>query len=101
VRGDDVPAAVELLKSGKVDALAANKAILFDEAPLIAGSQVLDGRFAVVQYGMVTPKGRGAGNAYVRQFIEEARSAGLIQSYIVSAGLRGVVVAPAQSTTGR
>jgi len=45
---------------------------------------------------MVTPKGRGAGSAYVRKFIEEAKSAGLIKSYIESAGLRGVVAAPPQ-----
>ena len=101
VRGDDVPAAVELLRSGKVDALAANKAILFDESELIPGSRVLDGRISVVEYGMVTPKGRGAGNAYARQFLEEAKSAGLIKSYIESAGLRGVVVAPSQTAMSR
>ena len=94
LRGDGVPAAVALLKSGKADALAANKATLFIESELIPGSRVLDGRISVVPYGMSTPKGRGPGNAYVRKFLAEAKAAGLIKSYIENAGLRGVVVAP-------
>ena len=96
VRGDGVPGAVGLLKSGKADAFAANKATLFVESELLPGSRVLDGRISVVQYGMVTPKGRSAGNAYVRKFLDETKAAGLIKSYIENAGLRGVVVAPAQ-----
>jgi polar amino acid transport system substrate-binding protein len=96
VRGDGVPAAVDMLKSGKADALAANKATLFVESELIPGSRVLDGRFSVVQYGMATAKGRSAGNAYVRKFLDEAKASGLIKSYIENAGLRGVVVAPPQ-----
>jgi polar amino acid transport system substrate-binding protein len=96
VRGEGVPAAVELLKSGKADALAANKATLFIEAEQFPGSRVLDGRVSVVPYGMSTPKGRGAANAYVRKFLQEAKASGLVQSYIDRAGLRGVVVAPLQ-----
>jgi polar amino acid transport system substrate-binding protein len=94
VRGDGVPAAVEMLKSGKADAFAANKATLFVESELIPGSRVLDGRISVVQYGMATAKGRGPGNAYVRKFLEEAKATGFIKSSIERAGLRGVVAAP-------
>jgi polar amino acid transport system substrate-binding protein len=96
VRGDGVPAVMEMLKSGKADAVAANKATLFVESERLPGSRVLDGRILVVQYGMVTAKGRGPGNAYVRKFLEEAKAAGLVKSYIENAGLRGVVVAPPQ-----
>lgn len=94
VRGDGVPAAVEMLKSGKADALAANKATMYVEAELIPGSRVLDGRISVVQYGMATAMGRGPGNAYVRKFLEEAKATGFIKSLIERAGLRGVVAAP-------
>ena len=96
VRGDDVPAVVEMLKSGKADAIAANKPTLFVESEQLRGSRVLDGRFSVVQYGMATAKGRSPGNAYVRKFLEEAKAAGLVKSSIENAGLRGVVVAPPQ-----
>jgi polar amino acid transport system substrate-binding protein len=94
VRGHDLPAAVEMLKSGKADAIAANKPTLFVESEQLRGSRVLDGRFSVAPYGMATAKGRSAGNAYVRKFIEEAKATGFVQSSIENAGLRGVVVAP-------
>ena len=96
VRGEGVPAAVDMLKSGKADALGANKATLFIESELLPGSRVLDGRVSVVPYGMATAKGRSAGNAYVRRFLQEVKAAGLVKSYIENAGLRGVVVAPMQ-----
>jgi polar amino acid transport system substrate-binding protein len=41
------------------------------------------------------PKGRDPGVAYARQFIEDAKSEGLVKGAIERAGLRGVVVAPA------
>ena len=43
---------------------------------------------------MVMPKGGDPGLAYARQFIEDAKSDGLIKAAIEKAGLRGVVVAP-------
>jgi polar amino acid transport system substrate-binding protein len=43
---------------------------------------------------MAMPKGRGPGAAYARQFIEDAKSEGLIKAAIERAGLRGVIVAP-------
>jgi polar amino acid transport system substrate-binding protein len=96
VRSPDVPAAIEVLKSGKADAVGANKPTLHIESERLRGSRVLDGRFSVVQYGMATAKGRDAGNAYVRRFLEDAKASGFVKSSIESAGLRGVVVAPLQ-----
>lgn len=40
------------------------------------------------------PKGRDLGVAYVRQFIEDAKSEGLVKAAIEKAGLRGLIVAP-------
>jgi polar amino acid transport system substrate-binding protein len=94
VRTPDIPAAVEMLKSGKADAVASNKPALFNMSERLPGSRVLDGRFTTVEYGIATAKGRDAGNAYVRRFIENAKATGLVKSSIESAGIRGVVVAP-------
>lgn len=40
------------------------------------------------------PKGRDAGAIYARNFVEYAKSEGLVQAAIDRAGLRGAVVAP-------
>lgn len=96
VRGANIPAAIEMLKSGKADVVASNKPGLFSWSEQLPGSRVLDGRFTTVDYGIATVKGRDAGNAYVRTFIEDAKAAGLVKSSIEKARLRGVVVAPLQ-----
>jgi len=44
VASPSVPAGEELLKTGKVDVFAANKANLFDLSDKMPGSRVLDGR---------------------------------------------------------
>ena len=98
VRASGVSGLVEALKSGKADAASANKPTLYADSVNLAGSRVLDGRVGAAQYAIVTRKGQGAGNAYVRRFIEEAKAEGLIKSVIEKAGLRGVVVAAPQQT---
>jgi polar amino acid transport system substrate-binding protein len=43
---------------------------------------------------MVMPKGRDLGVAYARQFIEDAKSEGLVKAAIERVGMRGAAVAP-------
>jgi polar amino acid transport system substrate-binding protein len=84
-------AGVEMLKSGKVDAFAANKANLFEISDKLPGSRVLDGRIGVDEITIALPKGREAGMAFVRKYIEDAKSEGLIKAAVQRAGLRGAV----------
>ena len=71
------------------------KPILFELSNQLPGSRVLDGRPGTDPHAMAMPKGRGAfGVAYARQFIEDAKSRGLVTAAIERVGLRGVVVAP-------
>jgi polar amino acid transport system substrate-binding protein len=84
-----VPAGEEMLKSGKVDVFAANKANLFGLSDKMPGSRVLDGRIGVDEVAIALPKGREPGMAYLRQYIEDAKSEGLIKAAIQRAGLRG------------
>lgn len=84
----------EALKAGRADALAASKASLLSMSAKIPGSRVLEGRFSTTGIGMAVPKGRTAAAAYVRKFVEEAKSEGLVKEAIERAGLRGVVAAP-------
>jgi polar amino acid transport system substrate-binding protein len=96
VRGPGLAAGLEMLKSGSVDAFGANKANLFEISDQLPGSQVLDGRFTTEQQAMAIPKGRDPGMAYARQFIEDAKSEGLVKTAVKRAGLRGAVEASLQ-----
>jgi polar amino acid transport system substrate-binding protein len=89
IASPSVPAGEEMLKSGKADVFAANKANLFQLSDMMPGSRVLDGRIGVDEVAIALPKGREAGMAYLRKFIEDAKSEGLIKAAIQRAGLRG------------
>ena len=80
-----------MLKSGKVDAFAANKANLFEISDRLPGSRVLAGRIGVDEITIALPKGREAGMAYVRKYLEDAKSEGLVKAAVQRAGLRGAV----------
>jgi polar amino acid transport system substrate-binding protein len=82
---------VELLRSGQVDVFAANKANLFEISDKLPGSRVLDGRFSVDRFALGIPKGRESALAYLRKFIEAAKSEGLVDAAVKRAGVRGTI----------
>jgi polar amino acid transport system substrate-binding protein len=94
IRASSNPAALEAVKSGRADVMGSIKPILFEMLNELPGSRVLDGRPGIDPHAMAMPKGRDLGVAYARQFIEDAKSDGLVKAAIERAGLRGVVVAP-------
>lgn len=94
IRASSNPGALEALKSGRADVMGSIKPILFEMSNQLPGSQVLDGRPGTDPHAMALPKGRELGVTYARQFIEDAKSDGLVQAAIERAGLRGVIVAP-------
>lgn len=89
--GVGMPEAATLVRSGKVDVFAANKANLFAIADTLPGSRVLDGRFSVDRFALSTPKGREAGMPYASKFIAAARAEGLVKAAAQKAGVRGAV----------
>lgn len=94
VRAPSLGGTVEALKSGRADAIFSIKPSLFEVSNQLPGSRVLDGRAGVDPHAMVMPKGRNAGLAYARQFIEDAKSNGRVKAAIERAGMRGAFVAP-------
>jgi polar amino acid transport system substrate-binding protein len=94
VRASSLAATLEMLKTGRADAIFSIKPSLFEASNQLPGSRVLDGRPGVDPHAMVMPKGRDAGLAYARKFIEDAKSEGLVKAAIERAGMRGAVVAP-------
>ena len=96
VRAPSLAGTVEMLKSRRADAIFSIKPSLFEASNQLPGSRVLEGRPGIDPHAMVMPKGREVGLAYARQFIEHAKSEGLVKAAIERAGMRGAVVAPGQ-----
>ena len=94
VRAPTLAATVEALKSRSADVIFSIKPSLFEVSNQLPGSRVLDGRPGVDPHAMAMPKGRDAGAAYARKFIEDAKAEGLVLAAIERAGIRGAVVAP-------
>jgi polar amino acid transport system substrate-binding protein len=92
VRAPSNAGALEALKSGRADVMGSIKPVLFDLSNQLPGSRILDGRPGIDPHAMAMQKGRDPGMAYLRRFIEDAKSEGLVKGAIERAGLRGVVV---------
>src|SRR5258706_5561515 len=94
VRESSLAGTLELLKSGRADAIFSIKPSLFEVSNQFSGSRVLDGRPGVDPHAMAMPKGRDLGVVYARQFVEDAKREGLVKAAIERAGMRGATVAP-------
>ena len=92
--GPGNPTAFELLRTGKVEALAGLRHQLMAVAPKLPGSRILDGRFLVVEQTLAMPKGRAAGIRYLREFLEEAKATGAIAGWLERSGNGNVPVSP-------
>jgi polar amino acid transport system substrate-binding protein len=93
VRVDNQVAGAELLRAGQINAYAAPRPALMGMAARLPGSHVLEDSFATISFAGCVPKGHDANLAYVGEFLEQAKSSGLIKSFIDHAGLRGMKVA--------
>jgi polar amino acid transport system substrate-binding protein len=90
------PTLAETLQSvlvGKTDAAFATKATLLAQSAKLPGSRVLEGPSGGEETAIAVPKGRPLAARYARDFVEAAKSEGLVKAAIERAELRGVVVA--------
>ncbi len=87
--------AIELLRSGKADALAMGRESLAGLIPILAGARVLEGGFMNSTTAVVVPRGKAAALAYVTEFIEGAKASGLVRRAFDTIGLKSSLVAPA------
>jgi polar amino acid transport system substrate-binding protein len=78
----------------KLDALAGLRPRLVADHDALPGSRLLDGNFTAVQQAAGTPKGRPVGAQYLRAFIEDIKSTGLVARTIAKHNVRGLTVAP-------
>jgi polar amino acid transport system substrate-binding protein len=91
VPGPGLMGVSDMLKSGKVDVFAANKANLFEMSDRLPGSRVLDGHYAVDHLSIAVTKGHRSAVPFLEKFIDEAKASGLVKSAAARAGLRGAV----------
>ena len=89
VPAETLAVAIDMLASGKMDAFATNKAILYEMAEKLPGSKVLDGRWGLEHFAIGIPKGRDGGRAFIRAFSEDIVATGFVKAAVGRAGLRG------------
>ena len=78
----------------ELDLFATNKPTLFEMSDQMPGARVLDGRWGVEHIAVAIPKGRESAMEYLRRFVAEVQTSGLLAQAVERAGLRGVVKAP-------
>jgi polar amino acid transport system substrate-binding protein len=94
VRAPGLDPALELFVKEKLDALAGLKPRLLSDVEQLPGARILDGQFTAVQQAVGTARQNQAGAAFLRDFVEEAKSSGLIALLIERHRIRGLTVAP-------
>ena len=90
-----VDAAVELMRAGKVDAIALSRESLTGLAAKLPGSRILDGGFLNSVTAVAVPLNKPAALVYVSAFIEEAKASGEVRRAFDAIGLTTSMVAPA------
>jgi polar amino acid transport system substrate-binding protein len=78
----------------KMDALAGLRPGLIKDLAKLPGSRLIEGRFSAVQQAIGTPKKNAAGATFLREFAEEVKRSGFVQSLIDKHKVVGLTVAP-------
>ena len=94
IRSDTLDSAYEEFVNAKLSALAGLRPRLLSDLGKLPGSRILDGRFMSVQQAIGTSRKNPAGAAFLRDFVEEAKSSGLVARLIERYQVRGLSVAP-------
>jgi polar amino acid transport system substrate-binding protein len=93
--GAELPdGAFDLVRSGKVDAFAAPREQLLDYSVKLPGSRVLDEAYGINNAGIAIRKGQAGRLAYLCDFVQEAKTSGILYGIIRRGNLRGFRVAP-------
>jgi polar amino acid transport system substrate-binding protein len=94
VYADAPDATFDILRNGNADLFASLREVLLGYSTQLPGSHVLEHRYGFNSLGMAVPKGRAGRLAYLNEFVEQAKSSGLVQRALDRAGWRGIRVAP-------
>jgi polar amino acid transport system substrate-binding protein len=97
VRAETTPISIDLMVAQNLDAVAAVRTALVAAGGRVPGSKILEGHFMTIPQAAGLPRGRPLAARYVRQFIEVAKTSGLVADLLKRHGLGpdDAVVAPA------
>jgi len=95
VRAPTSQAVTDTMLAEKRQVAAGVRQQLEADAKRVPGLRVLDGRFMTIDQAMAIPKGRTAGLAYLRAFVEEMKASGFVAASLRRHGIEGAVVANA------
>lgn len=95
VMAQGLDASFDLFVEQQLEALAGLRPRLITDVKKLPGARILEGKFTAVQQAIGTKPDRKAGAAFLRGFVEEAKSSGLVASLIEKHGVVGrLTVAP-------
>ena len=93
VEGGD--AAFDAFVNDNLEAYASLRPRLVTEVEQMPGSRILDGQCSAVQQAVGVNKGNDAAYAWVKDFVENAKSSGMVAGFIETHGVQGKLsVAP-------
>ena len=87
-------ASFEIFQEKSLEALAGLEPRLISDVERMPGARILDGQFSAVQQAIGTQKTKTKAAAWLRDFVEEAKASGLVQSFIDKHKVVGLSVAP-------
>ena len=88
----DTETDLNLIETGRADALAGLRHALEETAEDLPGSRVLDGRAVAIQQAIGVPRARAQGLAWLETFLDEIRESGWLTLTIEARGARGVTI---------
>ena len=94
MRESTSPAAIERFVKDGLECAAGVRQPLVQYAAAHAGLRVMEDRFMAIEQAVGTPKGRQAGAAYLRGFVEEMKASGFVARALERSGQTGATVAP-------
>lgn len=94
VRAPTSADAIDLFVRDKLEAAAGVKQPIVAYAAANPQYRAIEGRFMVIEQAMATPKGRDAGLAYLRGFVEEMKASGFVAEALRRSNQPDATVAP-------
>lgn len=97
VRAPTSALAMEAFTVGGFDAVAGVKQPLVAYVAAHPQARIVPGRFMAIEQAVGVPKGRNAGAAFLRDFVEEMKANGFVARALQASGQTDATVAPAAS----
>ena len=100
VEAEGVEASFEAFVEQGLEALAGLRSRLVKDVERVPGARILAGQFTAVQQAIGTSPERQVGAAFLRDFVEEAKSSGLVADLIAKHGVVGQLEVAALARAG-